>query len=103
MTTQLEQEFYKAFEIPPATVEEYGSNYFWDTIEIDGKRYTPIDDRKLLEMICILNKHYAENFQCATMLVGGTTEKIKECILKDCIEQSQHIKSEIQQLFKEEE
>ena len=54
MISKIEQEFYKVFEIPPATIQEYGSTYFWDTIEIDGKRYTPIDDRKLLEMICII-------------------------------------------------
>lgn len=105
MTTELEQEFYKVFEISPATVEEYGATYFWDTIEIDGKRYTPIDDRKLLEMICILNKEaiYGYSDWGGSFVIGETVEELKESILTDCIENKSKIFNQIQQLFKEEE
>ena len=114
MTSELEQEFFKAFEIDEQCICPYFPEYMENGCEIcikyfQGKKdcneknqykYPEITTEKLLPMICILNKHYAENFQCATMLVGDTIEKIKECVLKDCIEQSQHIKTEIQQLFK---
>ena len=107
MTSELEQEFYKVFEISPATVQEYGATYFMDTIEIDGKRYTPIDDRKLLEMICILDNY--GKYDCWAVTVA----KLKDAILKNCIavvvskllndvilEQFKH---KVQQLFKEDE
>ena len=110
MTSELEQEFYDTFGIEPKN--KCGKNLIYPNCLNPDKcgydnciyyqiEYPDITAEKLLEMICILNKHYAENFQCATILVGDTIEKIKECILKDCIEQSQHIKSEIQQLFKD--
>lgn len=96
MTSESEQKFYDTFEIEPKKLFSARQG-----INPDAVFYPEITTDKLLKIICILNKHYAENFQCATMLVGDTIEKIKECILKDCIEQSQHIKSEIQQLFKD--
>lgn len=99
MTTDLEQEFYDTFGIEPKYIEgENLMEYSYGKLE-----YPEITDHKLLEMICILNEHYCNNYQCATMLVGDTVEKIKECVLKDCIEQSQHIKSEMKQLFDIEE
>ena len=100
MTTKLEQEFYKTFEIEPATVQEYGASYFWDTIEIDGKRYTPIDDRKLLEMICILN--LTNGINC-TAYESKNISDLKKEILDECmsISNDKELKTKIQQLFKE--
>lgn len=80
MPTELEQKFYKVFEIHPATIQEYGATYFWDTIEIDGKRYTPIDDHKLLEMICICSTVYP-----LTINFKETIDELKEFILDFCI------------------
>lgn len=101
MTSKLEQEFYKVFEISPATVQEYGATYFWDTIEIDGKRYTPIDDHKLLEMICIYNSTYTNGYTNYSLLNERNVEKLKEQILKNCLIVRDDIKLQIQQLFKE--
>ena len=101
MTSKIEQEFYKAFEIPPAKVQEYGANYFFDTIEIDGKRYTPIDDRKLLKMICIYNSTYTNGYTNYSLLNERSVEKLKEQILKNCLIVRDDIKQQIQQLFKE--
>ena len=103
MRSELEREFYKALEISPATVQEYGATYFWDTIEIDGKRYTPIDDHKLLEMICILNKEavYGYSDWGGEFIIGETIEELKESILKDCIRNKSKVFKQIQQLFKE--
>jgi hypothetical protein len=95
MVTELEQEFYRVFEISPATIQEYGAAYFWETIEIDGKRYTPIDDHKLLEMICILNN--CSKYDCW----GVTVARLKNAILENCLMVKDDIKSQIQQLFKE--
>ena len=101
--SEIEQEFYKVFEISPATVQEYGATYFWDTIEIDGKRYTPIDDRKLLEIICILNKEavYGYSDWGGNFIIGETVEEIKESILTDCIRDKSKVFKQIRQLFKE--
>lgn len=109
MTTELEQKFFRMFGIKPKRQCYYSDTHCKNHCNKDcvnfymKPKYPEITAEKLLEMICILNKHYAENFQCATMLVGDTVEKIKECVLKDCIEQSQHIKSEMKQLFDIEE
>ena len=106
--TELEQEFYKVFEIPPTTVQEYGATYFVDTIEIDGKKYTPIDDRKLLEMICIILN--AEGL--LTINTEGNIADIKGFVLRFLIgkvnrdnpychyKTKNRIKQRIQQLFK---
>ena len=104
MTTELERKFYKVFEIPPATVQEYGETYFLDTIEIDGKRYTPINDHKLLEMICILNNYGKSDYWEVTV------SKLKDAILENCIAVVvlkllndvilEQFKQQIQQLFK---
>lgn len=67
------------------------------------KYYPQITDRILLELICILNKHYSEHYQIASMIVGKNIEEVKKSILNDCIEQSKHkdFKQQIQALFKE--
>ena len=57
-----------------------------DCNEKNKYKYPDITAEKLLRMICILNEHYCNNYQCATMLIGDTIEKIKECVLKDCID-----------------
>lgn len=106
--TELEQEFYKVFEIYPATVQEYGATYFWDTIEIDGKRYTPIDDRKLLEMICIWNYIMPCIDDC---IIPIDYLGLKSVVLNKIIRYSEieyefdinALKHQIQQLFKEKE
>lgn len=107
MTSKLEQNFYDTFGIEPLSKWHKCKDYSCiccDEYEFCSRRefiYPDITAEKLLEMICVLNEHYCNNYQCATMIVGDTIEKIKECILKDCIKQSQHIKSKIQQLFKD--
>ena len=109
MTIELEQEFYKVFEIQPATVEEYGATYFWDTIEIDGKRYTPIDNHKLLEMICVILN--VEGL--LTINTEGNITDIKDFVLRFLIDKvsknnlychyktKNKLKHQIQQLFKD--
>lgn len=101
MTSELERKFYEVFEIAPATIQEYGSTYFWDTIEIDGKRYTPIDDRKLLKMICIYNSTYTNGYTNYSLLNERNIEELKKHILKNCLIVKDDIKSKIQQLFKD--
>ena len=100
MVSELEQEFYKVFEISPATFQEYGATYLWDTIEIDGKRYIPIDDHKLLEMICICNSTYINGYTNYFVSTGKTKEELTEEILKKCITLSKDVRHQIQQLFK---
>ncbi len=132
MTTELEQEFFKAFEIEKI---KYCKNFKY----IKGKcerpnsktkcfdcigtneEYPEITDRKLLEMICILNSYYTRTMQCCTMLYSSKIDNLKEEILKEFIdilkqyteleflekdrderEEEDWIKTKIQQLFKEE-
>ena len=63
--------------------------------------YPSITDRLLLELICILNKHYYENYQCATMLIGLTLCEVKRCILTECLENEKHIRQQVRALFSE--
>ena len=66
------------------------------------EQYPPITDRILLELICILNRHYSEHYQIASMIVGKNIEEVKRSILNDCIEQCNHkdFKVQVQLLFK---
>lgn len=89
MTTELEQEFFKVFEIKKREhaflfSEPDGSKYY----------YPKITDRILLELICIAYK---------TQDIELTIEEIKNEVLNNCIKYKDDIKHQIQQLFKEEE
>lgn len=102
MLTDIEQEFYKVFEIQPATVEEYGAYYWHDTIEVDGKRYTPINDKILLNLICIYLKQYELTSE------PNNINELKETILSGLISyikifDDTNIKQQIQALFKDED
>lgn len=102
MLTDIEQEFYKMFEIQPATVEEYGAYYWYDTIEINGKRYTPISDKILLNLICIYLKQYELTSE------PNNINELKETILSGLISyikifDDTNIKQQIQVLFKDED
>ena len=93
MTTELEQEFFKAFGIKKREhaflfSEPDGSKYY----------YPKITDRILLELICCVPKTVLNN--CTTI------KEIKEAVLKDLIlcarkYTAQELKHQIQQLFKE--
>ena len=92
----IEKEFFEVFEIPPATVSQFGSYYFWDTIDIDGLRYPIITDRLLLELICCL----ANNFEYIVPNVDYNN--LKSVILRDCIKlKNNYLKDDIQEVFKE--
>lgn len=100
MTSKIEKEFYKVFEIAPATIQEYGETYFLDTIEIDGKRYTKIDANKLLEMICIYNNNVYENEKITPSNINTLKEDVLHWIIDD-FEGNEKFKYQIQQLFKD--
>ena len=64
MTTELEQEFFKVFGIEPIPIKSYGNWLIKGSITENDKGekvvYPEITDRKLLEMICILNETACE-------------------------------------------
>lgn len=100
--SDIEQEFYKVFEIQPATVEEYGAYYWHDTIEINNKRYTPISDKILLNLICIYLKQYE------LISEPNNIDELKEIILAGLISyikvfDDTNTKQQIQTLFKDED
>lgn len=100
--SDIEQEFYKVFEIQPATVEEYGAYYWHDTIEINGKRYTPIDNEILLNLICVYLKQYELTSE------PNNINELKEIVLAGLISyikvfDDTNIKQQIQALFKDED
>lgn len=102
MLTGIEQEFYKVFEIQPATVEEYGAYYWHDTIEVNGKRYTPISDKILLNLICIYLKQYE------LMSEPNNIDELKKTVLVGLINyfkvyDDTNMKQQIQALFKDED
>ena len=92
MVSKIEKEFYKKFEIEPATIAEFGESYFFDTIEIGGKRYAPIDVNKLLKMEDILlRKHIQVEYcfytgkyvcSCAIPFCNGRADTKREAFLE---------------------
>lgn len=124
MTTELEEQFFKKFGIEPECVRGCGQYYFengnidaWNVFDCKNSdcskcehdksiwRYPEITDRKLLEMICILNKEaiYGYSDWGGNFIIGETVQELKESILTDCIENKSKIFNQIQQLFKGEE
>lgn len=102
MLSNTEQEFYKIFEIQPTTVKEYGAYYWYDTIEINGERYTPIDNEILLNLICIYLKQYE------LMSEPNNINELKETVLSGLINyfkvyDDTNMKQQIQNLFKDED
>lgn len=94
MTTELEEQFFKTFEIKKREhaflfSEPDGSKYY----------YPKITDRKLLEMICILN------FKFPTLhnACGSDRKTLLEYVLTRCITDKNYVEHQIQQLFKGEE
>lgn len=112
MTTELEQEFFKVFGIKPIPLELYGNWLIKGSIAENDKGekvvYPEITDRKLLEMICIMNKHIHKHNEIALCPIAGESrEEIKNYMLRllnfnQPLLEKIFIK-EIQQLFKEEE
>jgi len=110
--TEIEEQFFKTFGIEPFI---YCSNPRLDCSArsegtckkeceyYSGILYPEITAEILLELICILNKHYQDNYQCATMLVGTTIEEVKKCILSECFENEKHIKAQVRKVFEGEE
>ena len=136
MTTELEKQFYKTFEIEPKYIDgcKLNDKYFAD--EQLQKEYKTLDDymtfecphqneyccstcqyaydcseypeitwRKLLEMICIMNKHIHKHNEYALCPVAGEKlEEVKNYMLRllnfnQPLLEKTFIK-EIQQLFK---
>ena len=113
MTTELEQEFFKVFGIEPKR------NCYWSNISCKDcnedcvnfytkPKYPKITDHKLLEMICIMNKHiHKHNEESLCPIAGESRNEIKNYMLRllnfnQPLLEKIFIK-EIQQLFKEEE
>jgi hypothetical protein len=112
MTTELEQEFYKTFEIEPISKWHKCKDYSCvccDEYDNCSKRefiYPEITDRKLLKMICINSYFCGVNFH---HLWVKNPDEIKAIILDEIIRWYQQkkyghekCKCQIQQLFKEE-
>lgn len=121
MTTELEQEFFKAFGIEPKKQGycDWQSDCPYSDIKCGDDcpcwkyenelKYPEITDRKLLKMICILNETACE------VLAAENIEDLKNEILETCIKvyntpiltsdgdeyDNDAIYDKIQQLFKE--
>ena len=83
MITELEKEFFKVFGIEPIPIKSYGFWLIKGSIAENNKGekvvYPEITDRKLLEMICILNETSCE------VLQSENKEDLKNEILETCI------------------
>ncbi len=121
MVSKIVKKFYEIFKIEPATIEEFAELYFFDTIEIDGKRYAPIDVHKLLKIEDILLRKsiqveycfYDNNYYCSCTipLCNGKADTKKEAFLEmiisiaenyldgSGIEGEEEIYEQVQQLF----
>jgi hypothetical protein len=112
MIIELEEErFYKTFEVEPQKLCFNGDCVAKDEIGYDEKicddrciyierEYPEITDRKLLEIICILNSTNGTN---CTIYESKNISDLKKEILNECMSISDDIelKTKIQQLFKE--
>ena len=103
MTTEFEQEFFNVFGIEPIPIKSYGYWLIKGSIAENDKGekvvYPEITDRKLLEMICILNSTNGINF---TAYESKNISDLKKEILNECMDISdeKELKAKIQQLFK---
>jgi len=80
--TEIEEEFYKTFDIKPVTLKDFNYNtlnYGFKTICINEVRYPKITDRILLELICILNDFDDGHYESITL------DKLKQEVLEDLI------------------
>ena len=101
MTSEIEKEFFKTFEIEPISKWHKCKDYSCvccDEYDNCSKRefiYPEITDRILLKLIC--------KADCLMFSIHGSSiELLKENILKEFIYwKDDVVKSEIQQLFKE--
>ena len=108
MTAELEQEFFRCFGIEhkckrgKIVCAGRASN---KCPTCQNNIYPEITDRKLLKLICTLNKEaiYGYSDWGGNFVIGETVEELKESILKDCIRDNSKVFKQIQQLFKEEE
>ncbi len=89
--SEIEKQFFEVFGIEPKYY--CGSEYIFETMlenectdgnlekcktcEKVSRIYPQITDRILLELICILNKHYSEHYQIASMIVGKNIKEVK--------------------------
>ncbi|MBE7084241.1 MAG: hypothetical protein E7373_06560 [Clostridiales bacterium] len=110
MTNELEEQFFRTFGIEPKIyktdgrdIDDNGDVCSWYIEEV----YPEITDRKLLEMICIMNKHIHKHNEYALCPVAGEIlEEVKNHMLRlfnfnqPLLEKN--FIQEIQQLFKEE-
>lgn len=106
MTTELEQEFFKVFGVARQHLLNANTNQFVDV-------YPEITERKLLEMICIYNSFQNDE---ASLFIPFDINNVKDIALqvitKSIKDKSlnnyycndvEKLKTNIQQLFKEEE
>ena len=109
MTTELEEQFFKVFEIEKIECCKHFKYFDSKCDKLDStekcldcigtnKVYPKITDRKLLEMICILVKT-----QTSYPINKSNIKDIKDEVLHRCIILKSYIKHQIQQLFKGEE
>ena len=82
MPTDLEKQFFDTFEIQERCI----FNCCKECEKCGCYHYPIITDWHYLELICALNKHNYENYQCCTLLIGQTVEKVKKDILAELIE-----------------
>ena len=110
MTTELEKEFFKTFEIEPVSKWHKCKDYSCvccDEYDNCSKRefiYPEITDRRLLEMICIFSQHC--NFGRWNKYAMHSIDDFEYIMLSQLIEYQKKrytygIKEKIQQIFKE--
>ena len=103
--TEIEEEFYKTFDIKPAVLEDFNYNtldYSFKTTCIDEVRYPKITDRILLELICILNDFDDGHYEAISL------EELKQEVLEDLIyyhnaignKANQELRDKVLSLFK---
>ncbi|MBQ3421652.1 MAG: hypothetical protein IJH34_08265 [Romboutsia sp.] len=102
MTSELEEQFYKTFDIEKQyrTFEDDYGKY-----QTHEKLYPDITAEKLLEMICVLSQWDEDN--CYQILTNNVQD-LKNEILNDCLIFKQKLKNkyfdvQIQQLFKDQQ
>lgn len=107
MTSELEQQFFKAFGIKPFTCCDEGCKTIGFTkncnlCPYNKRQYPRLDNYIFLKLICILNSTNGVN---CTAYESKNISDLKKEILNECMDLSDdnELKSKIQQLFKEEE
>lgn len=97
----LDKQFFDAFGIEPIGCKdnENCTGTLDCRTQCPNAEYPQITDRILLELICIINNYCQTKLRCDYQLYSVNIGELRQEVLSDCMEYSEHIKQQVQLLL----